>query len=63
MATEAPRHKVQGAHDRSKCRDQNGSEPWACGDCDCTAQLKGKLKKTGKPFLQVLQASRDDRPA
>src|SRR5215467_764760 len=28
--------KVQDAHDRRKCRDWNGSEPWACGDCDCT---------------------------
>ena len=27
--------KVQDAHDRRKCRDQNGSEAWACGDCDC----------------------------
>jgi hypothetical protein len=24
--------KVQDAHDRCKCRDHNGSEPWACGD-------------------------------
>src|SRR5580658_1172076 len=27
--------KVQDAHDRRRCRDFNGSEPWACGDCDC----------------------------
>jgi len=31
--------KVQDAHDRRKCRDENGSEPWACGDCDCTSRL------------------------
>jgi len=24
--------KVRDAHDRRKCRDQNGAEPWACGD-------------------------------
>jgi len=24
--------RVQDAHDRRRCRDQNGSEPWACGD-------------------------------
>src|SRR5438876_10337291 len=24
--------RVQDAHDRSRCRDQNGSEPWASGD-------------------------------
>src|SRR6185503_11367758 len=23
--------KVQDAHARSRCRDWNGSEPWACG--------------------------------
>jgi hypothetical protein len=46
--------KVQDAHDRRKCRDENGSEPWACGDCDCTARLERKLKNTGKPFLEVL---------
>jgi hypothetical protein len=47
--------KVQDAHDSRKCRDKNGSEPWACGDCDCTARLEQKLKATGKPFLNVLR--------
>jgi hypothetical protein len=37
--------KVQDAHDRRKCRDQNGSEPWACGNCDCTRRLEQKLEK------------------
>jgi hypothetical protein len=46
--------KVQDAHDRRKCRDQNGSEPWACSDCDCTAKLEQKLKERGKPFLDSL---------
>jgi len=49
--------KVQDAHDRRKCRDENGSEPWACGDCDCTARLEEKLKSTGKPFLDPLHSS------
>jgi hypothetical protein len=49
--------RVQDAHDRSKCWDENGTEPWACGDCDCTARLKEKLKKTGAPFLESLRAS------
>jgi hypothetical protein len=49
--------KVQDAHDRRKCRDQNGSEPWACGDCDCTARLEQKLRSTGRRFLQVLRKS------
>jgi hypothetical protein len=46
--------KVQDAHDRRKCRDQNGSEPWACGDCDCTARLEQRLKVTGTSFLESL---------
>jgi hypothetical protein len=52
--------KVQDAQDRRKCRDENGSEPWACGDCDCTARLEEKLKNTGKPFLELLGSSLDD---
>ena len=47
--------RVQDAHDRRKCRDQNGSGPWACGDCDCTRRLETKLKKTGAPFLDALR--------
>ena len=43
--------RVQDAHDRRKCRDENGSEPWACGDCDCTARLEQKLKNSGASFL------------
>jgi hypothetical protein len=47
--------RVQDAHDRRKCRDENGSEPWACGDCDCTAKLEAKLKKSGESFLDSLR--------
>jgi hypothetical protein len=47
--------KIQDAHDRRKCRDQNGSEPWACGECDCTERLEKKLAETGKSFLQVIK--------
>lgn len=46
--------KVQDAHDRTRCRDQNGSKPWACSDCDCTARLEQRLKEHGQPFLHVL---------
>lgn len=46
--------KVQDAHDRRKCRDFNGTEPWACGNCDCTARLEEKLESLGDPFLQAL---------
>jgi hypothetical protein len=47
--------RVQDAHDRSRCRDQNGSEPWACDNCDCTERLERKLETTGKPFLVSLR--------
>jgi hypothetical protein len=47
--------KVQDAHDRRKCRDYNGSAPWACGDCDCTQRLEQKLAASGKPFLSALR--------
>jgi hypothetical protein len=42
--------KVQDAHARSRCRDLNGTEPWACGDCDCTARLEARLDSKGRPF-------------
>ena len=48
--------RVQDAHDRRRCRDQNGSEPWACGDCDCTERLERKLETQGKPFLESLRS-------
>ena len=47
--------KVQDAHDRRKCRDENGSEPWACGDCDCTERLERKLEARGEPFVKALR--------
>ena len=47
--------KVQDAHDRRQCRDQNGSEPWACENCDCTERLERKLSTTGEPFLAKLR--------
>ena len=50
--------KVQDAHDRRKCRDENGSEPWACGDCDCTARLEQKLKTSGELFMDSLGAKK-----
>ncbi len=41
---------VKDAHARSRCRDQNGSEPWACSTCDCTAKLEGWLRRHGRAF-------------
>jgi hypothetical protein len=43
--------KVQDAHARSRCRDLNGEEPWACSECDCTARLEARLDTKGRPFL------------
>lgn len=47
--------RVQDAHDRRKCRDENGSEPWACGNCDCTVKLEEKLQNSGAAFLNLLR--------
>ena len=49
--------RVQDAHDRRKCRDANGTESWACGECDCTLRLEQKLKASGTPFLDELRNS------
>jgi len=42
--------KVQDAHARSRCRDESGVEPWACGSCDCSARLEARLLTKGRPF-------------
>lgn len=54
--------KVQDAHARAKCRDENGTEPWACGDCDCTARLETALERSGAPFLNQLRQAAE-RPS
>lgn len=46
--------KVQDAHDRRQCRDYNGSDPWACENCDCTERLERKLAGFGEGFLNSL---------
>jgi hypothetical protein len=47
--------KVQDAHNRQRCRDENGTEPWACCDCDCTVRLETWLAGKGRSFLEVLR--------
>ena len=47
--------KVQDAHARSRCRDLTGTEPWACGDCDCSARLEARLETKGRPFRTTNQ--------
>jgi hypothetical protein len=46
---------VKDAHSRRNCRHENGTEPWACCDCDCTQKLEEKLRSSGKLFLQNLR--------
>ena len=46
--------KVQDAHARSRCRDLNGTEPWACCDCDCSARLEARLATKGSPFRECV---------
>jgi hypothetical protein len=48
--------KVQDAHDRRKCRDINGEEPWACSTCDCTDRLEARLAARGRSFLKHLRS-------
>jgi hypothetical protein len=49
--------KVKDAHARRNCRDENGTEPWACSDCDCTVRLEERLQSLGCPFVQHLRDS------
>jgi hypothetical protein len=48
--------RVLDAHARKNCRHENGTEPWACCDCDCTRRLEERLQAHGQPFLAALQA-------
>ena len=41
---------IKDAHARSTCRDENGTEPWACCNCDCTKRRDAWLRKQGKVF-------------
>ena len=46
---------VKDAHARRNCRDLNGTEPWACSECDCTRRLEEKLQSSGQSFLARLR--------
>lgn len=48
--------RIKDAHARKNCRDANGTEPWACCNCDCTRRLEQRLAVLGKPFLTALKA-------
>jgi len=47
---------VKDAHSRRDCRHENGTEPWACCDCDCTKKLEERLNSQAKSFLKELRA-------
>lgn len=46
---------IKDAHARRNCRDANGTEPWACTNCDCTKRLEEKLARSGASFLDSLR--------
>ena len=50
---------VKDAHSRRNCRHENGTEPWACCDCDCTKRLEAKLASQGGSFLETIRAGED----
>ena len=50
---------VKDAHSRRDCRHENGTEPWACYDCDCTKRLEERLATQGTSFSAKLRASND----
>jgi hypothetical protein len=45
---------VGDAHSRKNCRHENGTEAWACSECDCTKKLEEKLQHKGVPLLDTL---------
>lgn len=46
--------RIQDAHSRRNCRHENGTELWACSNCNCTHRLEKRLQTCGKPFLESL---------
>jgi hypothetical protein len=50
---------VKDAHSRRTCRHENGTELWACCDCDCTKRLEEKLRTQGMSFLNTLRSPND----
>ena len=47
---------IKDAHSRRECRHENGTEPWACCDCDCTRKLEARLRGQGESFLHSVRA-------
>jgi hypothetical protein len=51
---------VKDAHSRRNCRHENGTELWACCDCDCTRKLEKKLPTQGTLFLNTLRSPKSN---
>ena len=47
---------VKDAHSRRNCRHENGTDAWACCDCDCTKKLEERLRGQGDSFLGRLRS-------
>ena len=48
---------IKDAHARANCRHENGTEVWACCECDCTQRLEANLAHEARSFLAQLRAS------
>ena len=55
--------EIKNAHSRKKCKDLNGTEPWACLDCDCTERLEARMKNWGALFIAKLHNELTEVPA
>ena len=49
---------VLDAHNRENCRHENGREPWACSNCDCTRRLEQRLGASGTSFLRSIREAK-----
>ena len=47
---------AKDAHSQRNCRHENGTERWACCDCDCTKKLEEKPGNQGTLFVESLRA-------
>src|SRR5687768_140098 len=47
--------QIKDAHNRKNCRHENGTELWACSDCDCTRRLEARLREKGSALVRTLR--------
>ncbi|PJF41073.1 MAG: hypothetical protein D6737_00410 [Chloroflexi bacterium] len=47
--------KITNAHNPANCKDRNGTEYWACSDCDCTERLEEVMQTWGVRFVDMLR--------